>query len=296
MEIVLQRGRSMDWEEFCTLPGPAIALDGFVSGPSRFTRTHMTFDYHGEDSSRMSTRTTAEQVFLALTGGCPLLQENYTVYVSDVNPGVALSLWMMINWENLPSEISADRLHDLVEIESVLDSSHGLHAGVSGGELSHFAWLFDAWVDLQMGRSDEPLDALEAMLARLDASITANVYGHRSLKETYNLIGRVGEVIVIEELHPFARAVLVTEGETLFVSTRKGVDGKQTIRFGALNPWACIDMEAVYRQLNTIEGVDLAWGGGSTIGGSPKLLDSSLDPMMVAGALSYASASQQPPL
>lgn len=290
MEVILQQGRCIEWSEFCALPGPVVALDGFVAGPSRFSRTHMTFDHH-DDCNRLVTRTTAEQVFRALVGGCPLLDEDFTVYISEVNPGVALAVWTLMHWDNIPSGTAAARLRSLIEVEAVLNSTNGVPAGLSDIDLAHFAWLFESWVDLQTGRSDDHFAALEGMLSRIGDTVQGAVSGCRNISHTYNILGRVGDVVVVEELHPFARAVLALEGESLFVSVRNDSSGGKILRFGALNPWACVDMESVYKKLNAIEGVELAWGGNDSIGGSPKLLETSINPMDVAGALSYVAAT-----
>lgn len=142
----------LSWTEFCkTHPPFSVALDGYVSGISRYDHQgpRLTLDHH-TDVDRLSTRATSSQVLLCIRQGLfDVFRDEQgrraAVYVNDCDEDVCLS-WFLLRHPKICRLPWHARLNRVVQAVDVLDSTAGgsLHPldPVLMGEL---AWVFEPY-------------------------------------------------------------------------------------------------------------------------------------------------------
>jgi hypothetical protein len=294
-QLVLHPGEVSSFDEFCVATSsPAAALDGYVSGPARWDGIgHVNFDHHG-GCDRLSTRATCEQVALALETGCPVLVDSQgrtrpglSVHANGADPDVALSWWLCLN----PELVRLDSVQRLVALEGVIDTTGGTTIPCPLEELARFAWVIDPWASRREGLAAMDARGLAEVVTDTADRIDSHVRGSQDAGEVdpaYEVMGTVGRVLVVHERHPLARARLVAEGASGFVSVLPGpTPGSKRYSVGVVSPWVQIDLWGVFDELNRLEGcpAEDCWGGCDLVGGSPRRSGSRLAPEAVATVL-----------
>ena len=280
--LVIHPRQTLSFDQFCATDGPAVALDGYVVGPTRCDATgqHASFDHHaGVD--RATTPATCQQVAAAIRDGVALLVDDHgrprpqlLVHVNDPDPDVALSWWLL----NHPSLWDHPVVRRLVDLEGRLDASGGTIADADIDWLEVLAWVIEPWATAR--RSIPSLDAegmagvIDAVCVRID-ELVAGRPGQLELTTSYELLHEVGPVWAICEHHPLARAAAVAEGARALVSVLPGPHPTTgTVTLCKADSDVPVDLELVYADLNLIEGRDLSdldrWGGSDLVGGSPR--------------------------
>ena len=275
-------GASVTFEEFLDTPGPAVALDGYVRGPSRWDLHHASFDHH-EGCSRFTTRATCEQVALAIRSHCPVLVDEQgrsrpelTVHVNDDDPDVALSWWLCTH----PQEVGNPKLDRLLVLEGVLDASGGMLRAGAVDELQQLAWVIEPWVEARhRGPRDEAAcrGVVEAVADRITAMVAGRA-GQVTHANQYDVLARRGTVWAVREHHPLARCQVVADGATAIVAVRSTGNGSMDYSLALADPWSAPALTPLYAALDRLEGRDEGhgWGGSDTVGGSPRGSGSSL--------------------
>lgn len=275
---------------FCEVPGPAVALDGYVVGASTWDGVgHASFDHHA-DCRRVATRATCEQVAFAIRARCPVLvdgngqpQDRLAVYINDVDPDVGVSWWLL----NHPELVDHPHAQRLVVMEGAIDCSGGTDVGIHPDHLEELAWLIEPWTN-QRCATNGSTTALHQVLLDMETRIDAFVDGRAdrcSLTGTLEVLDREGCCVIITESHPLARLRLGALHTGAFLSIRPGTPTHYTV--GVTNPWIRVDFTAVYQELNALEaatGSD-CWGGSDVVGGSPRISGSRLDAVTVANVI-----------
>jgi hypothetical protein len=274
--------QTLTFDDFCDLPGPAIALDGYVDGPpcQDDSRTHANFDHHlGVD--RWSTPATCQQVAAAIRAGLDLVVttdaqplDDLKVHVNDPDPDVALSWWLL----NHPHLCDHPAVRWLFDLEGRLDASGGTDPGVDRELLEVLAWVIDPWA--RRRRAIPTLDAsamadiIDEVGARVDEFVAGRP-GVVELSTSYELLHDAGPVWAICEHHPLSRATAVADGARVLVSVLPGpqpTSGAVTIC--KAHPDVPVDLELVFADLNVREhllpSAPDRWGGSDTVGGSPR--------------------------
>src|SRR5688500_4716354 len=162
----------VSWTEFCeTHPPHSIAIDGYVSGISRFEGRGpwLTLDHHA-DVDRLSARATCAQVLLCIRQGLfEVFRDEHgrraTVYANDCDEYVCLS-WFLLQNPQVSLLPSHTRLNRLVQAVDVLDTTAGasLHP-LDLSRTSELAWIFEPYRQARLqGALDVPLTDLQSQV------------------------------------------------------------------------------------------------------------------------------------
>ena len=267
---------------FSDLPNNSIALDGAVQGPQVDpTARRFSFDHHG-GCVRLVTLSTCQQVWLALKLGL-VVDDKTAVYINDLDADTVLSVWLLQKAaQDRGSEILArNDLEILVSNIGDVDS----HGPIFPIRPLHFE-LGPRWED----KTPQSVEMLAGFMSRLDKWYEDGVENPRPAPrpgEGYALKANGGWewVTTSDDFAPlynggYLAAALVTPANE---GTLTWVVGKRSDLVPlALGPAdASKDRSGDY--LPTILG-ELAkaeaskgiksqdnWGGGTSIGGSPRL-------------------------
>ncbi len=284
VRVVFQRGNVWELEE---LPPKSIALDGAVRGPRIDTANERySFDHH-DGCIRHATLATCEQVFDALRVGlCP---RGFTIYVNDWDGDTVLSLWLLCNWsEAWTMEHAVRRVGRL----DALGPACGL--SVPAGLLAAWGELYAR--DWRQKSDEDQLSCIDHYVRMgycdLDRDVREN-----AVKEI--VIGKVevdcvnpmlGDIYTASE--PFgAFGALYKQGVRFAVMMTALPDGTYTYTIGKQSEFVPGNVPAILAALreeeiaaNPGQSPQHNWGGGTTIGGSPRNPDKSgsrLDPVTV---------------
>lgn len=284
IRVVFQRGHVWELSE---LPPKSIAIDGAVRGPQIDTvNQRYSFDHH-DNCIRHATLSTCEQVFDAIRVG--LNPRGFTVYVNDWDGDTALSLWLLCN------HAVAWKVAHIVRTVGRLDA-----LGPASG-LAVPAGLLKSWAALYARdwRSREDWDQLSCIdsFIRMDAMALDRDVPETTTKEI--VVAKVevdvdrplyGDIFTASE--PFgAFGALYKQGVRFAVLMSVLPDGTFTYTIGKQSEFVPGNIPGILAALreeeikaNPAQLPANNWGGGSTIGGSPRNPDKSgsrLDPATV---------------
>ena len=305
------------WFEFCaTHPPFSIALDGYVSGISRYAAhgPWLTLDHHA-DVDRLAARATCSQVLLCIRQG---LYEAFrdeqgrraTVYVNDCDEDVCLS-WFLLQNPQVACLPSHTRLNRLVQAVDLLDTTAGasLHP-LDRTLMGEIAWVFDPYRQARVqgvldGESGSLQGEVIAAVCRRIGEHLGERGGTLPLDTRYERLGggSVGSGNVgsgsgwsmVREVGPQARAGMIANGIRAYVSVRQRGDGAWNYVIGRASPFVPFDVPAILAALSVAEGSQRgAWGGGNLVGGSPRLLGSELPPQEVSRVINQVQAGPTP--
>ena len=267
--IEVSRGTT---EKLSELPPRSIALDGYVSGPAVDTEhLRFSFDHHGE-CVRLVTRATCQQIMDALLLG--FNPKGYTVYVNDVDGDTALSVWLLKN----PSRVSERDVRDLVESVGMTDA-HGPAYPVANPTMSDafyegaLGFLSDLHRKREYARADLE-EVLSVCLKNIDA-LFDGLIRKDSIPETERRfeVTHEGNGWVMVQSDDFIFDLLYKNGYTKAIAYTGQDDGSFRYTVGKKSDLVeRFDVPAILTVLNEREK---GWGGGSTIGGSPRNSDGS---------------------
>jgi len=275
---------------FADLPDRSIALDGYVLGPAiDASRRRFSFDHHG-NCVRLATGATCEQVRDALALGLDV--RGMTFFLNHLDADGIVAAWLLLH----PESIGNRAVRTWVSRLGRWDALGPALPGSSGGErfarhvisplesMEEGSWLWD------------PDGTLAACLERVtqwfespESRRESRVGSGRAVR----VLSREGGLWVLEgnfgdasrrAYRMGAQAVLVVEG------LRQG--GWQYgigIRSDLVDlPLPRVLETLAVEELRVQPGLDPSqnWGGGSSVGGSPRQSDGSsslLDPARVLG-------------
>ena len=282
-----------EWREFYQKAPPrSIAIDGYVIGPPRFDPERAVLNAnHHEGVDRFSTRCTCAQLAMQIRTG--LFQvfpgdEPVNIFFNDCDQDVCTSIWILRNGM-ITRNIVNPILNRILFIEDMLDTTAGAYGfppDMPG--LQENNWIFAPYAMARqngaLSRRDpvEFIQVIDAVGARIDQTIAAK--GERLPLDTrYNLITRYKVWAMTEEVGLNARTGMFSDGIKAFVSVQTRADGRMKYSIGRTGIWIPFDVPRILERLNEIEGDPVnMWGGGDTIGGSPRATGSRLTPNVVA--------------
>lgn len=284
----------MSWEDFCCQKPPfSIALDGYVGDAPKFDEDgpYLNLNHH-EQVDRLATRATCAQVLMALRQG---LIERFRddlgfraeVYVNDCDEDVCVS-WYLLKHGYACEDAFNPTLNRLVAIEDALDATAGAYPFPKDSVmLEELAWVFDPY---RQFRSSGQLDNREPgaflnVIVEVEERIRKHLIGEGDsieLDTRYRQIGGDGKWALIEDIGAQARTGVFADGIRAYVSVRERPDGRWTYTIGRMSPFIPFDVPCLLEALDAVEGLrDEHWGGGTTIGGSPRIHGSRLSPIEV---------------
>lgn len=286
--VVMERGKTLP---FADLPPRSVALDGYVQGPQfDAANRRFSFDHHA-GCVRHATLSTCEMALDAVRVG--LDPVDLTLYVNDLDADTVLATWLLLR----PEAALNDQVAGAVRAVGRLDA---LGPAVGGpGVLPSLAWalapLDEASRSGVLRRADDwrPQweQVLTACLQALDLWHAAGAPAQSPLfpppplpVADYTLLHDCGSWQMVSA--PVGIAVFQTlyaKGARAAVACCPLADGTTAYTVGKASEFvAGFDVPAILRALAQAElevhpqqSAAHNWGGGSTIGGSPRNPDGS---------------------
>jgi hypothetical protein len=276
-------------------PDRSIAIDGYVIGPPRFDagRVVMNANHH-EGVDRFSTRCTCAQLamqirtglFKAFSGEAPI-----NVYFNDCDQDVCLSLWLLRHGM-ISRNIVNPVLNRILFIEDMLDTTagaYGFPTDMLG--LQENNWLFAPYAMARRNGALARRDPVEfvQVIDAVDARVNQAIVGHGErldLDPRYEVLRRNKTWAMVREVGLNARTGMFSDGITAFVSVQPQGEKRWKFSIGRAGIWIPFDIPRILERLNELEGDSVnLWGGGDTIGGSPRATGSKLSPEEVSAVL-----------
>lgn len=286
LKITCSRGVCAPFEN---LPPKSIALDGYVQGPRIDVEAQRySFDHH-DGCLRLVTKATCEQVLDAILLGFD--PKDHVIYVNDVDGDTVLATWLLCHAEEVHEYWE---LHDLVRAVGNRDA-HGPAYPVSNPELVE-AFYDKVMLPEKLARIErcyDTCDLAELMkdcLHRLDDFLDGGTklsFLEREPEDCEITHQGEGWVMARSDSHSgFQR--LYSEGVTrAILYTSPSADGSIRYTVGKKSdlvggfPVGPVSKQGTILQV--LHQREPGWGGGSSIGGSPRNPD---------GSSSYLSPDQ----
>ena len=286
----------MGWDEFRRqTPAFSIALDGYVAARPNFDATGPWLNLnHHEEVDRLATRATCAQVLMAIRQGlftCFRDQNGprASVFVNDCDEDVCTS-WFLLKHGYLAEHALNPSLNRLVQMEDALDATAGAYPYPSDMPmLRELAWIFEPYRQFRISGEIDRKDAASytRVVTDVEHRILQHITGHGGqlpLDTRYERIGGGKGWSLLREIGAQARTGAFGDGIRSYVAVRQRPDGRWTYTVGRMSPFVPFDVPRILAALDAAEapaGSD-RWGGGNTIGGSPRVRGSALSPDDVA--------------
>jgi len=286
----------LSWEDFCQSSPPyAIALDGYVFGGPRLDLDgpRANFNHH-EEVDRLATRSTCAQVLIALRQG--LLRRfrddsgvRISVWVNDCDEDVCTS-WFLLKNHHLSEHTMNPALNRIVHMEDMLDATAGAYPFPPDlASLKALAWVFDPYRRARLsGELDKKNpDSYVSILTDVEHRMMQHIIGQGSeisLDVRYLKLGGGRDWSLIQEVGAQAKTGAFSDGIYAYVSVRERGEGRYTYTVGKMSTFIRFDVSKILAALNDAEGTTGSpdrWGGGDTVGGSPRVAGSRLKPQEV---------------
>ncbi len=162
--------------------------------------------------------------------------------------------------------------------------------------LQELAWIYEPYRRFRLsgGLDRREADAFLEVVGAVDQRILEHIEGRGGavpLDTRYRRIGRGGALwAMIEEVGAQARTGAFADGIRAYVAVRQRPDGRWTYTVGRMSLFIPFDVPRIFAALNAAEGSAEPWGGGSTIGGSPRVHGSKLPPDVVEAIINQVVA------
>lgn len=250
LSVVFEYGKTVTAEE---MMGDTIYLDGSCRGPVIDNdRKAYSFDHHA-GCSRFATKATCEQVLLALDLGIDV--SGMTVVLNDLDADGSLSLWLLRN----PEKAQTTKVRAIVEKIGFVDA-HGpvcapakLHKSLSRNprvsQTIEMLWEDQNKIDLWYEVGDEALPEPFSFPPAPAFGLTQS-----------------GELVELAAAGDFAE--IYAAGCVAAVMLPEGPEGTKGYTIGKRSDFVSYDVPGFLARMNELEK---GWGGGSTIGGAPRL-------------------------
>lgn len=308
LKMVLKLGHEWTFDE---LPGRSIALDGAVQGPRvDAAGQRFSFDHHAA-CVRLLTSATCRQVFDAVLLG--LDPDGMQVFVNDLDGDTVLSVWLLTHAPRWRDRDAARRVRSLVECAATIDA-HGPAYPVDDPELSatfYEEMLGPVTAERARGYPAGVENVLAQALARLDAWWEDGLLPRRRGADTEAVQAELSDegswVLATmpagggDRVSAVAAWLYDNGHDRLIIGGQSPEGGWRYLVARRSDLVAGFPLPDLYPALNRREaevrgaplGQGQSWGGGSSVGGGPRL-DSVLDPAevrkVVAGVLAAGKA------
>ena len=294
LELHVEPGVTTTWNDFRkNYPTHSIALDGFVNGAPAYDATgpYANFDHH-HGVSRLATRSTSMQVFVAIglglfdtfrKDGSPFAN----IYVNDCDQDVCLSYYLLKHVDEVSQIRIEAEIAKLIIFEDLLDSTAGAYpVDLDRPLMRKQAWVFQFYDQarasgriLQM-KEMEMRQLIEQTSERIGL-LASDQAEECELDTDYDELGGGACWRLIRERGTYARTKLYADGVRAFISVREKGTNEYVYTIGRMSPFVNFPMSQIFDRLNEVEGrvgLNDRWGGGDTIGGSPRQAGSRVKP------------------
>lgn len=304
----------LSWAEFIRQKDSySIALDGFVRGGPMFFMAEeikpgpfANFNHH-EEVDRLATRATCAQILMVIRSGLFATYRDVNgpranIYVNDCDEDVCTSWFLLKNHFMVESTMNP-LLNRLVDLEDKLDATAGAYPYPKDlPVLQELAWVFHPYRTFRMNGGLDRKNNIEyrEVIQDVERRIMAHITGHGGsmpLDTRYEIMPEGGPGwTMVRETGAYAKTGMFSDKIEAFVSVRNRADGNYTYTIGRMSHFVKFDVEEILIDLNYAEhmvspdgsGFPDKWGGGNTIGGSPRASGSRLTPSEVARIVNLA--------
>ena len=289
----------MDWETFCSYSMPySMAIDGFVKTGPRFQGREeggprANFNHH-EEVDRIATRATCSQVLMSVRLGLfeafrtPDGEAYGTVYANDCDQDVCATYFILKHSWMTENAINP-RLNKLVHMEDMLDTTAGAYPFPKDMPiLQELAWVFQPYTSFRLRGGLASRDSSQFMDVVTNVEHRILQYLHQSggtipLDLRYTIVGSSPGWSLVEEIGAQARTGMLADRIRAFVSVQSRNDGNYSYSVGRMSHLIPFNVPLILSKLTEAENnPNEKWGGGNTIGGSPRSTGSRLKPYEVA--------------
>ncbi len=274
----------LTWEEFCKQSGPfSIALDGYVKESPKvdYLGPRANFNHH-EGVSRLEMRATCGQVLMVIRQGlfdCFRDKDGVRadVYVNDCDEDVCTA-WFLLNNSDLVINSTNRFLNRLVSMEDALDTTAGAYPFPKDlPVLRELAWVFEPYRRIRLNGELERkntmlfLNVVLEVEERIHAHITGKGF-EIPVDMRYERIGGGNGWTMIHEIGAQGRTGAFADGIRAYVSVRQLPSGRYAYTVGRMSQFIQFDVLKILQRLGDYEDqTHERWGGGDTIGGSPRV-------------------------
>ena len=280
----------MSWTDFVQKCGKySIALDGYVADSPRLDPFVPVANFnHHENVSRLETRATCAQVHLLIQLGLFKLFRDEDgpradLYVNDCDEDVCLSV-AQLRHPHIAESVINPGLNRLVELSDKLDTTAGLFPfSTDMPVLEELAWVYEPYRRFRLsgGLDSRDSGAFESIITDVENRIISFIVGKQKrvrLDIRYKIIKSGTGWTMIEEIGPYGRQGALGDGIRAFVAVRQRNDGKLACSVGRVSECIPFPIPQILKTLTLAENstTNESWGGGSTIGGSPRVSGSNL--------------------
>lgn len=283
----------MSWESFLEkYPAFSISLDGFVSDSPKYAFADpgpsVNFNHH-EHCDRLATRATCSQVLMAIRQGLFKLFRDQNgpkanIYVNDCDEDVCLS-WFLLKNSHLVSGAINPLINRLVTMEDALDCTAGAYPYPSDlPVLQELAWIFEPYRTFRVNGGVERKNNSEfkSVICDVENRIMKHITGSGDsvpLDSRYEVIGGGPNWSMVKEIGSQARNGMFSDGIQTYISVRERSNNRWTYTIGKLSSFIPFNLSLIFDELNKIDSNgDDKWGGSNTVGGSPRVNGSKLNP------------------
>ncbi len=286
--------KPVTWAQFCSDYIPfSVGIDGFVSGAPQFDEVsrHVNFNHH-EEVSRLETRATCGQVFMAIKQGFFNCFSNdgepcVNVWANDCDEDVCMS-WFLLRYGCVKEVINNPALEQLIVTVDYLDATSGAYPFPAGFKiLENIAWMFTPYRQFRLSGEIDKKDELTftAVVKEVEQRIQKYIHGKGEsipLDTRYEIKGGGPGWVLVQDIGAQARIGMFADGIKAFVSVRQRPDGRYVYTIGRASKFIPFNIPAALERLNKAEGIEETnggrWGGGDIIAGSPRVEGSALSP------------------
>lgn len=284
----------VSWEEFCrTAPPFSIAIDGYVGEGPRYDPDGPRLNLnHHEGVDRLATRATCAQALIKVRMG---LFERFRdadgpralLYVNDCDEDVTTTSFVLIH-NDLSRSTANPSLNRLVGLVDALDTTAGAYPYVPDMRaLQELAWIFQPYRQFRVtgGIDRRRADEFEGIATDVMHRMMEYVTGRCKmipLDTRYAPIGSGPGWTMIREIGENGRVGAFGDGIKAYVVARERGNGRYTYTVGRVSAFIPFPVPEILAALDAAEGNQAChWGGGDTIGGSPRATGSRLAPSEV---------------
>jgi len=307
LSVIISAGLSISAAAVRKSPPGSIYLDGVAQSEPFLDHEKKIYNFdHHEGCVRSFTFSTCEQVLIMILKGLDLRDREWNIFGNEPDLDTILAIWLLLNHQRVGQKksIRMEFLYQLVRLEGAIDAL-GLEliafTALSTGQLQKTQRVIDylrreevrlkkdgLWNDMDyLEYTTEVLHKIDQMIYKKDEFV--DFKGIKELARvdlTDNRIVAVVESDVgIYELEPHLRKLY---GDRLgLVALKKGPNAYTLRRMDVFMP---ADLEAIYTRLNFVDSAVRGrtdrngWGGSADIGGSPRGVDTHLNPREIARA------------
>jgi hypothetical protein len=281
----------MAWDDF-RVPERrySIALDGFVKEGPRYDADGPWLNLnHHEEVERLATRATCAQALMSVRMGLYRRffvdgEPHADVWANDCDEDVCSS-WLVLSKPHLTSQAMNPVLNRLIGVVDAMDSTAGAYPFRPDlPALQELAWIFQPYRAFRANGGIDRRDASEftAIVTDVGHRMMEHVCGRGGkipLNVSYSKRGGGTGWMMFTEDGENGRLGAFRDGVTAYVICRERSDGRMAYTVGRVSQFIPFDVPRLLAALSAAEGA--TWGGGNTIGGSPRAGGSRLTPAEV---------------